>query len=192
MEGCPRRFTLRQSPSELGWAVAGLGGRPVTNCSIEIRDTSRSWSNGKDNGPAYQTLPWRLIGRACARHLRGAAAPPRLPREYRARAADPQFFAVPGSAFGYVNAPNAALRFTYDGNPRGYFGPSNEVVHHTNAHGFRGSSPLKPKTPGIKRFVFWGLVPRSERGSKTRTRTSRSWGTSSSRKACSRAEASRC
>jgi hypothetical protein len=63
------------------------------------------------------------------------------PRFYKAHSFPPQFglsaFATQGAAL-HVNAPSSRIRFVYDGNPRGYFGPANEVEHTTNQLGFRG------------------------------------------------------
>lgn len=56
----------------------------------------------------------------------------------------------------YFNIPLARIRFIYDGNPRGYFGPDNEVDHFTNSWGFRGNgfSIYKPKN--TFRLAFLG------------------------------------
>jgi GDSL-like lipase/acylhydrolase family protein len=63
------------------------------------------------------------------------------PRFYKAHSFPSQFgfspFATQGAPL-YVNAPSSRIRFVYDGNPRGYFGPANEVEHTTNQLGFRG------------------------------------------------------
>ena len=49
----------------------------------------------------------------------------------------------------HVNKPSETIRFVYDGNPRGYFGPDNEVDHVTNSLGFRGDEfPLREKADG--------------------------------------------
>jgi len=79
-----------------------------------------------------------------------------LPREHRPHARDPQFVSVKGADFGYTNVPNAAIRFSYDSDPRGYFGPSNEIVQHTNSQGFRGAPFSIQKPAGTLRLIFLG------------------------------------
>jgi hypothetical protein len=54
----------------------------------------------------------------------------------------------------YVNYPGE-ITFTYDDNPRGYFGPDNEVHHEVNPDGFRGR-PFAAKPVGTRRLVFLG------------------------------------
>jgi len=54
----------------------------------------------------------------------------------------------------YVNHPGRII-FTYDGNPRGYFGPNNELCHEVNPDGFRGRS-FGTKQPGVRRLLFLG------------------------------------
>lgn len=89
------------------------------------------------------------------------------PRVHAARSRPPQFAAVEGfgGGAGYLNLPSRVIRFTYDGNPRGYFGSSNEVDHVTNALGFRGpewphhwsdSGLVIDKPAGSARLVFLG------------------------------------
>jgi hypothetical protein len=56
----------------------------------------------------------------------------------------------------YVNLPSSIIRFVYDGNPRGYFGPSNEVEHVTNSAGFRGGEFRTAKGPDTVRIAFLG------------------------------------
>jgi len=66
-----------------------------------------------------------------------------LPRFYRPHQQSSRFFVYrnrrddDGYPF-YVNAPSQRIRFIYDGDPRGYFGPQNEIDHVTNSQGFRG------------------------------------------------------
>jgi hypothetical protein len=63
------------------------------------------------------------------------------PRFYKAHTFPPRFALSPFASLGappYVNLPSSRIRFVYDGNPRGYFGPANEVEHTTNSLGFRG------------------------------------------------------
>jgi hypothetical protein len=91
-----------------------------------------------------------------------------LPRVYARHSAPPQFAFPPvrgqGGAPFYVNmpggvpggAPGGAIRFVYDGNPRGYFGPQNEVDHRTNEFGFRGGRFSRDKAPGTARLAFLG------------------------------------
>ncbi len=56
----------------------------------------------------------------------------------------------------YVNAVQSRIRFGYDGNPRGYFGEENEVVHVTNSDGFRGDDFSPIKAPGTVRLLCLG------------------------------------
>jgi hypothetical protein len=81
------------------------------------------------------------------------------PRFYEAHTASTRFafFQSPDRTdWFYVNTPSTNIRFVYDGNPRGYFGPDNEVNHQTNSKGFRGPeiSPIKP--PGTIRIACLG------------------------------------
>jgi hypothetical protein len=90
------------------------------------------------------------------------------PRFYRPHTFPKQFDFLPisNAAFPvYVNARSSRIRFVYDGNPRGYFGPANEVDHHTSSLGFRGPElPLSirdnrvitTKPEGTVRLVFLG------------------------------------
>jgi hypothetical protein len=97
-----------------------------------------------------------LMGALLAAELVGAM--PGQPRIYQARPGPPPFRLwdrlVEGRPF-YVNTPGG-MRFVYDGNPRGYFGPANEVDHHTNRLGFRGGELQPEKPPGTLRLVFLG------------------------------------
>jgi hypothetical protein len=65
----------------------------------------------------------------------------------------------------YVNLPSSRIRIVYDRNPRGYFGPANEVEHTTNQLGFRGPEfavsrqggrLVATKPAGTVRMVFLG------------------------------------
>ncbi len=82
----------------------------------------------------------------------------RLPRFFRTHTFPPQFsFAIKeGGISYYVNAPSKEIDFVYDGNPRGYFGPHNEVVHVTNSWGFRGGEFSLTKPAGELRIAFLG------------------------------------
>jgi len=79
------------------------------------------------------------------------------PRFYRAHSSPPQFF-LPGSRTNtfYVNMPSSRIRFVYDGNPRGYFGASNEVDHVVNSAGFRGSEFVVAKPQRTLRIAYLG------------------------------------
>jgi lysophospholipase L1-like esterase len=68
----------------------------------------------------------------------------------------PQFRMLPGADFGYVNTPSSDIEFIYDGNPRNYFGPRNEVIHRTNSIGFRGPEFRPEKADGVFRIAFLG------------------------------------
>lgn len=90
------------------------------------------------------------------------------PRFYKAHSSPPQFAPSPFASRGaplYVNLPSSRIRFVYDGNPRGYFGPANEVEHTTNRLGFRGPEfavsirdgrPVADKPGDTVRLVFLG------------------------------------
>jgi hypothetical protein len=62
---------------------------------------------------------------------------------------------IDGQPF-YLNAHSAPIRFTYDGDPRGYFGPGNTIEHPTNSLGFRGPEFSNAKSPGALRLLFLG------------------------------------
>jgi hypothetical protein len=90
------------------------------------------------------------------------------PRFYKAHSFPPQFAPIMGQGAApvmYVNTPSSCIKFVYDGNPRGYFGPSNEVEHTTNQMGFRGPELaiehrdgrlVANKPEGTVRMVFLG------------------------------------
>jgi hypothetical protein len=90
------------------------------------------------------------------------------PRFYKPHTFPPQFSFVPVQEKGvvmYVNARSSHIRFVYDGNPRGYFGPGNEIEHTTNRLGFRGPEfavsmqdgrVVSDKPEGTVRVVFLG------------------------------------
>jgi hypothetical protein len=90
------------------------------------------------------------------------------PRFYKAHSSPTQFAFLPVAGQGvpmYVNAPSSRIRFLYDGNPRGYFGPANDVLHTTNQLGFRGPEfavsnqdgrLVATKPEGTVRMVFLG------------------------------------
>lgn len=106
-----------------------------------------------------------LVGLLLAEGLLAALDRPRF---YKPHSFPAQFRFLPtreGEVPRYVNAPSSRIRFVYDGNPRGYFGPHNEVEHTTNRLGFRG--PEFPftvdggrveaaRSPGTVRLVFLG------------------------------------
>lgn len=57
----------------------------------------------------------------------------------------------------YVNKRSSEIRFVYDGDPRGYFGPNNDILHETNAQGFRSRRDFsESKVPGTLRICFLG------------------------------------
>jgi len=78
------------------------------------------------------------------------------PEPLKPHSAPPQFRITPGEEFGYVNIPSTDIVFKYDSNPRNYFGPQNEVIHTTNAIGFRGPLRSREKKQGTFRISFLG------------------------------------
>src|SRR5262249_46934640 len=90
------------------------------------------------------------------------------PRFYKAHSFPPQFAFSPCTSHGApasVHPPASRSRFVYDGTPRGYFGPANEVERTTNQLGFRGPEfPVSnqdgrlvaTKAGGTVRMVFLG------------------------------------
>jgi hypothetical protein len=52
--------------------------------------------------------------------------------------------------------PGARFRHEYSSNPRGYFGPNNEVEYQLNDAGFRGRDATRRKPPGTRRLVLLG------------------------------------
>lgn len=56
----------------------------------------------------------------------------------------------------WINFPGAAVRFRYDGNPRGYFDENNELAHFTNKSGFRGGEFETSKPADTIRIAFLG------------------------------------
>lgn len=80
-----------------------------------------------------------------------------LPRRAPPPAKDEQFFVLGDGAggLGYVNKPNARLRFRYASDPRGYFDEGSSVVHATNSMGFRGAE-FPPPSPCGLRIAFLG------------------------------------
>jgi len=91
-----------------------------------------------------------------------------VPRFYKPHSFPAQFAFLTSTDNGvpiHVNVPNQRIRFVYDGNPRGYFGPDNEVDHDTNSLGYRGPEfPIRFKPEGAEtdkaekafRIVFLG------------------------------------
>lgn len=80
-----------------------------------------------------------------------------LPRSYKApfRTAQFKMTSDPEGAH-YTNAPLSEIRFVYDGDPRGYFGPGGEITHVTNSLGFRGPEfPAQKKEQSV-RMAFLG------------------------------------
>ena len=64
-----------------------------------------------------------------------------IPKYYKPHTFPAQFAflrAQDGGRPVYVSVPSQTIRFVYDGNPRGYFGPENEIDQTTNSLGFRG------------------------------------------------------
>ncbi len=81
-----------------------------------------------------------------------------LPRFYETHSHPPQFafYNINTDDVIYVNAPSREITFIYDGNPRGYFGEKNEIVHQTNSSGFRGEEFERAKEEGVYRIAFLG------------------------------------
>ena len=82
-----------------------------------------------------------------------------LPRIHRAHTPASQFDFLQsrsGASVLFVNKRSEAITFAYDSDPRGYFGPGNQVVHQTNANGFRGPECALAKPAGTFRLVFLG------------------------------------
>lgn len=80
-----------------------------------------------------------------------------LPRFYLAHSSPPQFssLGLADDVLMYRNKESTLIRFVYDGDPRGYFGPTARVDHFTNALGFRGSE-FRTKAEGALRLAFLG------------------------------------
>lgn len=57
---------------------------------------------------------------------------------------------------GRKGQPNGRFRHEYGSNPRGYFGPNNEIEYQLNALGFRGRDVARRKPPGVRRIVLLG------------------------------------
>lgn len=81
-----------------------------------------------------------------------------LPHFYKQHTYPPQFafLKLPDGNIFFVNKPSTAIRFTYDGNPRKYFGKENEIDHVTNSWGFRGPEFSTEKPEGVFRIAFLG------------------------------------
>ncbi|MEO5336022.1 MAG: SGNH/GDSL hydrolase family protein [Magnetospirillum sp. WYHS-4] len=81
-----------------------------------------------------------------------------LPKFRKGHTLPPQFRAVTlaDGTLTYVNSLNSDIPLTYDGDPRGYFGPDMTVRHHTNGSGFRGPSFAQTKREGVRRVVIVG------------------------------------
>ncbi len=72
------------------------------------------------------------------------------PLQFTATGADPSGHVI------YVNKVSSHIHFTYDGDPRGYFGPEHDVDHVTNARGFRGPEFSQTKPADTRRIAFIG------------------------------------
>ena len=82
-----------------------------------------------------------------------------LPRSHRPHSAPSQFDFLQSRTDGrvfFVNKRSDPIPFVYDSDPRGYFGPGNQVTHQTNANGFRGPECPLAKPAGVFRVVFLG------------------------------------
>lgn len=84
-----------------------------------------------------------------------------LPRFYdRPEELTPRFGILKDTAANvtpiWVNYPGAAIRFRYDGNPRGYFDENSELAHFTNKSGFRGGEFETAKPTNTLRIAFLG------------------------------------
>jgi hypothetical protein len=80
-----------------------------------------------------------------------------LPKFYKQQVRPPQFQLIedPAGAY-YLNVPSSVIRFTYDGNPRGYFDVANGVENRINANGFRGNEFQTEKPSHVFRMAFLG------------------------------------
>ena len=82
------------------------------------------------------------------------------PRFYTRRTSPNQFWVTKELRFDgrpfYLNTKSDTIRFVYDSNPRGYFGPDNEIEHRTNSSGLRGPEFQKAKSPETLRLMFLG------------------------------------
>lgn len=82
-----------------------------------------------------------------------------LPTFHKSHSFPPQFTFVrlADGTFTQINSPNREIPFTYDSDPRRYFGADLTVRHYTNSMGFRAmAEPPGPKAPGTRRIVFLG------------------------------------
>lgn len=89
-----------------------------------------------------------LLGLGAAEGLLALAG---IPPSSRPHSPAKQFIVLKESYEGYpihFNLPSSDIRFVYDSNPRGYFGPHNEIDHQTNSLGFRGPEFQLSAAPG--------------------------------------------
>jgi hypothetical protein len=86
------------------------------------------------------------LGEALCRALDLGGREPHTFREMRAGPADAP----------YPYLPNTELVYEYASDPRGYFGPGNEVVGHINSFGFRGPEPRPRGSGAAVRIVMLG------------------------------------
>lgn len=80
------------------------------------------------------------------------------PRFYLSHSSPPQFskpIDLVDDVLMYRNKESSLIRFVYDRDPRGYFGPTCQVDHYTNALGFRGPE-FADKPEGVLRLAFLG------------------------------------
>lgn len=80
------------------------------------------------------------------------------PRFYLAHSSPPQFstLGLADDVLMYRNKESETIRFVYDGDTRGYFGPTCQVDHRTNSLGFRGPEFSAKLDGATFRIAFLG------------------------------------
>lgn len=81
-----------------------------------------------------------------------------LPKFYKCHSSPSQFafYKRPGGSYFYTNIPSSDIKFIYDRDPRGYFGPENDISHVTNSWGFRGDDFFLTKPEKTFRIAVLG------------------------------------